>query len=91
MFIHFDHLLGPLQNATPSQLEKYVNDLRAVIDSMQLHVNTFPEDEENNQRLHDEMMKLIALREEVQLVLINRHSNLTLPIHYLMTNTYFTT
>ena len=88
---HFTHPFAPTQTTTTSQLEKYVNDLGIAIDSIQLHVQTYPEDEENNQRLRGEITQLTTFRQALQRVLINRCSNTTIPIHCLMNNTYFTT
>jgi hypothetical protein len=88
---HFTQPFTPAQTTTTSQLEKYVNDIGIAIDSIQLHVQAYPEDEENNQHLRDEITQLTTFRKALQRVLINRCSNTTLPIHCLMTNTYFTT
>ena len=80
-----------MQKATIAQLEKYVYDLGVTIDSIELHMDTYPEDEMNNQRLQDEITELTTYRHELQMVLIKRCGNLTLPISCLMTNTYFIT
>lgn len=89
LMMQFTYPLDSIQDATTAQLEKQVYDLGVAIDSMKLHLRTYPEDEASHQYLYDEIAQLAFYRKELQMALIRRCGNLTLPISYLTTNTYF--
>jgi hypothetical protein len=85
------HSLDPMETATTSELEKYANDLVNAIYFMQTHMRNYPENEEHNQVLRDEIAHLSTFHQTLQMILTKRCSSTTLPIRCLTTKTYFNT